>query len=274
MIRFQRPPEPPGFAKGTPRPRARGRLDETVWKPHKAAFSQAQHGKCGYCESYVAGTQDADVEHYAPKHAVADVSDDPTTWGDEARPGVANLRTGSRATIERSKTGYWWRAYDWTNYLFACTVCNRKYKETVFPLTPTPPARWRPTKRDRTHAPLLLNCFDDDAPWRHFEVDPTTGALTGKPPRGTATIATCGLHRDTLRIDRHRLVAAADHQLDEILSPQANPRSRANAWRDLIALGATTAPFAGAVRCLAESRLTPLRWHEIEAAEPAAWAAR
>ena len=47
-----------------------------------------------------------------------------------------------------------------------------------------------------------------------------------------------------------------------------------NAWRDLIALGATTAPFAGAVRCLAESRLTPLRWHEIEAAEPAAWAAR
>ncbi len=210
MIRFQRPPEPPGFAKGTPRPRARGRFDETVWKPHKAAFSQAQHGKCGYCESYVAGTQDADVEHYAPKHAVADVIDDPTTWGDEARPGVANLRTGSRATIERSKTGYWWRAYDWSNYLFACTVCNRKYKDTVFPLAPTPPKRWRPTKRDRQHAPLLLNCYDDEAPWRQFE---TNRAAEPRSPRAASTATRCAsaaiassgpLTASSMRSSRHR----------------------------------------------------------------------
>ncbi|MBK9033985.1 MAG: hypothetical protein IPL61_22410 [Myxococcales bacterium] len=265
MIRFTRPAKPPGFAKGAPRLRAKGPFADAVWKVHKTAFSQAQHGKCGYCETYVAGTQDADVEHYAPKGEVGDIDDDPSTWGAERQPFVANLRPRSRTPVPRSVTGYWWRAYDWTNYLFACAVCNQKYKGTVFPLTPTPPKRWKPTRRDRTHQPLLLNCYDDDAPWRHLEVSPLTGDVTGKTRRGTATIATCGLHRDTLRVDRQRYGAKANLLLDEILSRQANARSRANAWRDLVALGAPAAPFAGAVRCIAEAGLAPLQWREIEA---------
>ena len=264
MIRFQRPSAPPGFAKSTPRPRARGPFDETVWKPHKAAFSQAQHGKCGYCESYVAGTQDADVEHYAPKHAVADISDDPATWGREHARGLARLATGTRRTVPRAVTGYWWRAYDWSNYLFACAVCNQKYKGAVFPLAPTPPKRWRPTRRDRKHQALLLNCYDAQAPWRHFDVDPTTGTITGKTAEGTATLATCGLHRETLRPDRQRAADNARRQLDEIEAPQADARSRTRAWRELVVLGAPDAPFAGAVRAVAEAR-RGLTWEVIGA---------
>lgn len=267
MIRFQRPAEPADFRKATPRARAKGPFDDTVWKAHKAAFSQAQHGKCGYCETSIAGSQDGDVEHYAPKSAVDDIDSDPTTWGSEAEPSIARLAKASRRTTSRSKTGYWWRAYDWSNYLFACAVCNQKYKDAVFPLEPTPQTRWKPTQRDRTHRPLLLNCYDDDAPWRHFEVDALTGALTGRPTskRGTATIGTCGLHRDTLRADRQRAVGNAVRQLDEIESAQANNRSRTRAWRELVQLGDANAPFAGAVRCLAETRLAPLRWHDVEA---------
>ena len=250
-----------------PRARAKGLFDDTVWKAHKAVFSQAQHGKCGYCETYIAGSQDGDVEHYAPKSAVDDIDSDPTTWGSEAETGITRIAKASRKTIPRSKTGYWWRADDWSNYLFACATCNQKYKGVVFPLEPTPPKRWKPTKRDRAHQPLLLNCYDDDAPWRHFEVDAITGALTGRTAskRGTATIGTCGLHRDTLRIDRQRAIGNADRQCDEIQSPKANDRSRAVAWRDLVQLGRADAPFAGAVRCLTEARLAPLLWHEVEA---------
>lgn len=265
MIRFQRPSEPPGFRKAAPRARSKGPFDDTVWKAHKDAFSDAQHGKCGYCETYIAGSQDGDVEHYAPKSAVDDIASDPATWGREAKPSIARLAKASRRTIPRSKTGYWWRAYDWSNYLFACAVCNQKYKDTVFPLEPAPPKRWKPTKRDRTHQPLLLNCYDDEAPWRHFEVAALTGALTSKTERGTATIGTCGLRRDTLRAARLNTIDQARQQCDEILSPEANDRSRAIAWRDLARLGRADAPFAGAVRCLAEERLAPLLWHEIEA---------
>lgn len=36
----------------------------------------------------------------------------------------------------RPKAGYWWLAYDATNYVLACTACNRDRKGTQFPLQP------------------------------------------------------------------------------------------------------------------------------------------
>lgn len=262
MIRFQRPPKPVGFGNGVARPGYKGPFDDRVWGAHKAAFSTSQHGKCGYCESYVAGTQDGDVEHYAPKAEVRDLH--ATAHGVEAQPGLARVRKGSRKTIARSGTGYWWRAYDWTNYLFACTVCNQRYKGGVFPLDPTPPARWKPTKADARHRPLLLNCYDDDAPWRHFQVDPTTGTVIGATDRGRATVGTCGLHRDTLRVDRRRAVARARDLCDEIQSAATRDSAIHRVWKDLRRLGSDDAPFAGAVRAVAEERLT-LSWEQIVA---------
>lgn len=260
MIRFQRPPQPAGFGHGVARPGPKGPFDSRVWGAHKAAFSTSQHGKCGYCESYVAGTQDGDVEHYAPKAEVRDVH--ATAQGVEAQPGLARIKKGSRKTIPRSSTGYWWRAYDWTNYLFACAVCNQRYKGGVFPLDPPPPARWKPTRTDARHRPLLLNCYDEAAPWRHFQVDALTGTIIGVTADGRATIATCGLHRETLRVDRRRAVARARDLCDEIQAPATRAPVVGRDWKDLCDLGRDDAPFAGAVRAVAEVRLG-LRWEEI-----------
>ncbi len=260
MIRFERPPQPVGFGDGVARPGPKGPFDDRVWGRHKAAFSASQHGKCGYCESYVASSQDGDVEHYAPKAEVRDLH--ATARGVEAEPGLARIKKGSRKTVTRSSTGYGWRAYAWTNYLLACTVCNRRYKGGVFPVEPLPPPRWKPTKTDACHRPLLLNCYDDAAPWRHFQVDPSTGTVIGATERGRATIGTCGLHRETLRVDRRRAVARARDLCDEIQSAAARAPGTRRAWKDLRDLGGDEAPFAGAVRMVAEARLR-LRWDEI-----------
>lgn len=263
MIRFQRPTRPSNFGTSAKRPGPKGPFDERIWGAHKAAFSRSQHGKCGYCETYVAGTQDGDVEHFAPKQGVHDV--DARARGIEAEPGIARLRAGSRKTIPRSGTGYWWLAYDWTNFLLACRVCNAKYKGLVFPLDPPPPPRWKPTRRDTVHRPLLLNCFDDDAPWRHLRFVPLTGDVVGRTPRGAATIDTCGLHRETLRVDRHRAVQDALGLCNEILAQESTTRERARAWDALLERGGDARPFAGAVRSVAEERLG-LTWDEIAAA--------
>ncbi|MCE9572630.1 MAG: hypothetical protein K8W52_05695 [Deltaproteobacteria bacterium] len=257
MIRYQRPPTPAGFS--APRPKAKGPFP-TIWSAHKSAFSTAQHRKCGYCESSIAASQDADVEHYAPKAAVHDL--DPTALGVEAEPNLARLAPRSRKVVVRSTRGYWWLAYDWGNWLFACEVCNRKYKLNVFPLAPTPRKGWRPTRQDTKHRPLLLNCYDDDAPWRHFVVDTTTGTIVGHTVRGTATIHTCGLHRNTLRADRYRAASSMVQQCEIAQASRESTTARKRAWRTIVELGGDDRPFAGAARAVAEDRLG-LRWDEI-----------
>ncbi|MDX3925987.1 MAG: hypothetical protein QHC90_09335 [Shinella sp.] len=57
------------------------------------------YGKCAYCESFYAGTQPVDVEHYRPKAEVEEVA-------------------GHR--------GYWWLAMNWENLLPSCIDCNRR----------------------------------------------------------------------------------------------------------------------------------------------------
>jgi uncharacterized protein (TIGR02646 family) len=63
-----------------------------------------QHRVCAYCGTVSSGL---DVDHFRPKGAVD---------GDE------------------NHGGYWWLAYDFSNYLLGCTVCNQKRKRSRFPL--------------------------------------------------------------------------------------------------------------------------------------------
>lgn len=266
MIGYRRPPEDTAFTSKAQKLRKRlsatGPFDEKVWQSHKSAFSVVQHGKCAYCDHYIACGQDGDVEHFAPMAGVQDIGADPSTWGIEEFAGLAKLTPGSRVTIPRSSAGYWWLAYDWSNFLFACLVCNRKYKRTVFPLVPVPSKRWRPSKRSKRHVPLLLNCFDARAPWRNFRFDKVTNAVSGTTPQGVATIATCGLHRETLRSARGQAVGDARRMCDDIQDRRAGPRARLRAWHDLVGLGSEERSFAGAVRATAEESLG-LRWEEI-----------
>lgn len=68
----------------------------------KQALDKLFHGKCAYCESFYAGTQPVDVEHYRPKGGVDGVDEHP---------------------------GYWWLAGDWENLLPSCIDCNRKRRQ-------------------------------------------------------------------------------------------------------------------------------------------------
>lgn len=75
------------------------------------------YGKCAYCESFYAGTQPVDVEHYRPKAEVEEVA-------------------GHR--------GYWWLAMNWENLLPSCIDCNRRRTQRSPSASPARPLRLLP----------------------------------------------------------------------------------------------------------------------------------
>lgn len=91
----------------------------------KNALIAAQHNKCCFCERLI-GT-DGDVEHFRPKQA---------------------YRQAKGETLKRP--GYYWLAYEWDNLYLACTGCNQRHKQNLFPLQD-------PTKRAINHRQSIKN---------------------------------------------------------------------------------------------------------------------
>jgi len=77
----------------------------------KTLLKSDQHQKCCFCEVLFTETSYGDVEHFRPK--------------------TAYKRNGGRSYVY---PGYYWLAYDWTNLIFSCEICNRTYKKNEFPL--------------------------------------------------------------------------------------------------------------------------------------------
>jgi len=77
------------------------------WKSAKQQLKRESCGKCAYCEAPTSSVAHGDVEHFRPK------------------------------------AHYWWLAYCYDNYLFACQICNQHYKGDRFPRSGEPmrPAR-------------------------------------------------------------------------------------------------------------------------------------
>ena len=73
---------------------------QEVWKKLKAGLGKLTNDKCWYSEAKQVGT-DRDVDHYRPKNAVKG-TDHP---------------------------GYWWLAFEKTNYRYSCIFCNRRRKD-------------------------------------------------------------------------------------------------------------------------------------------------
>lgn len=73
-------------------------FDSTYWKLSKIQLLKESSGKCAYCEANTSVVAHGDVEHYRPKSI------------------------------------YWWLAYTYDNYLFACQICNQVYKSDHFPI--------------------------------------------------------------------------------------------------------------------------------------------
>ena len=75
----------------------------------KCLIEETQHGKCCFCERKVGN--DGDVEHFRPKQAYRQEKGKPL-----------------------QRPGYYWLAYEWDNLYLACTACNQRHKENLFPL--------------------------------------------------------------------------------------------------------------------------------------------
>ena len=109
-----------------------------IWGELKDHLQDLFADKCAYCDARFAKASWGDVEHYRPKSAVSDKDGKP---------------------IEHS--GYYWLAYDPSNYLPSCEKCNRGgAKSTKFPISGT-----RAKKRSdplEKEDPLLLNPYLHD----------------------------------------------------------------------------------------------------------------
>lgn len=82
------------------------------------------------------------------------------------------------------KATYPERAFDWLNYLIACTRCNSNFKRDQFPL-------------DGAGTPLLVNPTEEE-PLDHLSFSPSTGRFEPRSPKGDPSIEVFGLNRTTL----------------------------------------------------------------------------
>ena len=126
-----------------------------VWRDLKAALASLSQHKCWYCETSQVRSDGA-VDHFRPKGNVLEAP---------------------------SHGGYWWIAFDHTNYRFACTFCNSRRlgqdteggKADHFPLVD-----------EDTRATGEENDMDDEDPVLLDPTDPADPGLLWFEPDGRA----------------------------------------------------------------------------------------
>jgi hypothetical protein len=216
------------------------------WGKHKHVFILPQHdGKCAYCEVSVIAGMPGDVEHFRPKSFCQPLSK--ATSNDDYAGKPPRRRAGSKSE------GYWWLAYDWSNYLLACNRCNSLWKKNQFPITGVMASGRLHLKAE---GPLLINPYDTD-PEPHFSFDALTGQIRGLTARGTATIDVCGLDRKSLEVQREikgeKLISRHDEYLDALIL--GNAPAQNNALRSLLHECQDRQSFAGLARYFVKHKL-------------------
>jgi hypothetical protein len=121
---------------------------QKVWADLKPELKKVMHDKCWYTEAPQSGT-DTDVDHFRPKNSVKGVK-----------------KTGT----DEEHLGYWWRAFDPTNYRYSCIVANRLRRDLEtgivggkadeFPLWDENERAWCPTDDCDAEQPLLIDPCD------------------------------------------------------------------------------------------------------------------
>lgn len=137
-----------------------------IWGSLKQHLFDISDGRCAYCEARVQHVDYGDVEHYRPKSAVKE------------DPGHG---------------GYYWLAYDPTNLLPSCGLCNKAPgKVDQFPVL-NGTRVVGPESRIEDERPLLFNPYSED-PRDHLKFL-ATGDVRGKTEQGEQTIVICRLQR-------------------------------------------------------------------------------
>ena len=169
------------------------KIQEGLYKRCRDLLFAAYANKCAYCECRLGEGSAALVEHFRPKSGVRDIKNKVVFM----KPKVPH-------------TGYWWLAYDASNLLPTCTMCNvytRKLggKGERFPL---PEKGFRACKpgEEKKERPLLVHPGYREPP--HFILDFKTGALKAMDERGKVCIDVFGLNREALLEAR---LSAADY---------------------------------------------------------------
>ena len=174
-----------------------------VWRAAEPAIQKASHGKCWYCESRQ-DRSDMPVDHFRPKNSVSEAVGHP---------------------------GYFWLAFDWTNFRYSCTYCNSRRRDVVsgteggkqdhFPIIPPPPhARCETDPKDR--AKLLDPTNDSDTKLLTF-------LANGFPRSAKRDPASVDRVNESIRLyhlDHHALVRKRKRIADDI-SQHVNAASAA-----------------------------------------------
>ena len=104
------------------------------------------------------------------------------------------------------KPGYYWLAYEWSNLLFSCQICNQQGKKNLFPLAN--PRRRACSHRDEVAAekPLLIDPAQQD-PERFIGFRQEVAFPRNRQRTGKVTIEVLGLNREALREKRRDYLA-------------------------------------------------------------------
>lgn len=160
------------------------------WSKLKEHLIDVFYAKCGYCECKFTPTSFGDVEHYRPKGRVSE---------DAAHPG------------------YHWLAYEPTNYLPACQLCNEPAKRDHFPIA----GKRAHSAEDSLDAenPLLINPYFDSYA-EHLEFVPSTeklmpGAVKGKTEKGKYSVSILEIYRDPVRQERLQEMSIARRDIKD-----------------------------------------------------------
>ena len=235
---------------------------DDVWREFTDYFSRQQCVRCGYCD-VVTSTCPGDLDHFRPKAKVSELSDDRERWGHEI-DGTARVKR--HRPNKESPSGYWWLAYDWNNYVYACERCNRQWKCTLFPVLEGDARQWPPQQEGPEETPLLLHCYGTENPSKHLLFDDddlgSVKAVEGSR-HGWETIKTCGLDRQTLRTKRLTIVPHVYELVREISDHGFGLPAGKTAMRKLVAMGHPKRDMPGIVRIIAE-QLFDEPWEQIE----------
>ena len=166
----------------------------------KNALIKAQHKKCCFCEASVRAVSYGDVEHFRPKGGWQQKPGDPLT-----------------------QPGYYWLAYDWSNLLLSCQLCNQRHKKNLFPLD-------NPAHRARSHdddiqleVPKFVNPSAEE-PSDYIGFRKEYAITIDGNDYGTTTIESLGLNRTDLVELRREVLApiVALEQSTQVLIEEAN----------------------------------------------------
>jgi len=153
-------------------------------------------GKCVYCEQKISGDQHVDIDHFRPKDGVTDI---------DFKPVMIEIEGETK-----KHPGYYWLAYEWTNLLPACILCNQILtepsegkligKHTRFPVNGSHAVD---PGDEVNEDPLLINPLFDE-PSDHLELH-SIGAYVGKTNKGKTCIDVFGLNVRGLPNDRGKM---------------------------------------------------------------------